>query len=167
MAENTMNRPRLAGVASMRYKLRHMALRIVMKYFPQLMRWGNTLLVSRKRRMHWNARHIGGSAVKKPKRREWLELQKSGFCHALAYRQKKSSVFFGGRVRTTAGICREDGRGDLRKWRMSESSTCLRERSRGTRQGIAQRARGATANRSQEGRLAKRGRRPYVGVKKP
>lgn len=36
---------------------------------------------------------MGGSAARKPMRREWFELQSTGLFHWRAYRQKKSSAF--------------------------------------------------------------------------
>jgi hypothetical protein len=47
------------------------------------------------RRIHCKKRHIGGKVVKKPRRREWLELHtvKALGDQLFAYRQKKSGIF--------------------------------------------------------------------------
>jgi hypothetical protein len=47
MVANAMKKLRLVWVSPMRYRLSQTAVRIVMVYFPQLTRCGNTFPVSR------------------------------------------------------------------------------------------------------------------------
>lgn len=82
--EKVMNMARLPLVLLMRYIERDIAARMDIVYFPPLMRCGKMLRVSLYRRRHWRKRQIGGSAPRKPRRREWFELHWTGLSHALA-----------------------------------------------------------------------------------
>lgn len=64
-----------------------------MVYFPQFTRCGKTLRVSLYRRIHCRNRQMAGNVVRKPRRRELLELHCVGLSQLLAYKQKNSSIF--------------------------------------------------------------------------
>ena len=63
-------------------------------YFPMLRRWGKAFLVSTNRRIHWKARRIDGKVEKKPRSREWEELQRVGSFQPAAYKQKNKAMFY-------------------------------------------------------------------------
>jgi len=114
--------------------------------------------------MHCNARHTPGKQLKKPSNRDLDELQYGGFLQSTAYKQKNSSTFCTASQLpfSYARRCR-----NLHPCCMSTSRTYLRERNRGTRQGIVRKAISATRHLSTFSINLVAIDRTYISVQKP
>jgi hypothetical protein len=88
-----MNNKKLKCAPPTRYIESVIAVAIVKRYFNKLARCGKACFESQKRRMHCNARQMGGSAARKPSNTDLLESHRTGSSQETAYKRKKSSAF--------------------------------------------------------------------------